>query len=539
MNCADSSQTAGRSSTRFERFSDRFVEFFLVPIAAKLKCAHPLVAVLVTTVLIEVFVGIRALLDPYIGTYAPLFILTLPVLISALFLGVYHGFFATMLAMASGLFFLIEPRFTFQTKDPNEVPRIAIFVVLSVIFSIVAGAFHETSRRVRAERNHATDASRAKSEFLSNMSHEIRTPLAAIVGFADLLDQEKLSEEDRKRFSRIILRNGYHLNELLNSVLDIAKIESGHLQVESVPVSVSELCAEITSLMRLRASEKGVRLSVERMDPALSKIFSDPLRLRQIIQNLIGNAVKFTQKGEVAISTHVIAQLPDGEKVIGIQVRDTGIGIPIDKREAIFEPFAQADSSTTRQYGGTGLGLPLARKLAQALGGDLVLLDSEPGRGSTFLATFKARPDLETQPAVQEKALAQKNGGLRGRHLNGVRILLAEDSPDNQLLIKRYLGAEGAKVESVDDGLRAVQTALSKDFDLVLMDIQMPELDGYDATRKLRNENYKKPIVALTAHALADERAKCISAGCTEYLTKPVDKMHLVSLIRSLVPVLA
>ena len=391
-------------------------------------------------------------------------------------------------------------------------------------------------------RAEAEAANRAKSEFLANMSHEIRTPMTAILGFADLLLDSAQTDIDRLECIRTIRTNGDHLMALINDILDLSKIEANRMTVEQVPCSPAVVVAEVASLLRSRAEAKGLSLDVE-CGPSLPEwIASDPTRIRQILLNLAGNAIKFTESGGVRIIAHYAAEGLEGAGQLSIEVVDTGIGMTAEQIARVFQPFTQADSSMARRFGGTGLGLVISRRLARMLGGD-ISVSSTPGVGSTFTATIlaglpdstqlaQASSDLGTAPAQLAPGAPHKNV-----RLDGVRILLAEDGPDNQRLISFHLRKAGAEVTVADNGRVAVEKAMESlgrtPFDAILMDMQMPELDGYEATEYLRSHGYRLPIIALTAHAMTGDREKCLAAGCDDYTTKPIDRTRLLSIIRA------
>jgi signal transduction histidine kinase/DNA-binding response OmpR family regulator len=384
----------------------------------------------------------------------------------------------------------------------------------------------------------AEAANVAKSQFLANMSHEIRTPLTAILGFAENLLEPPQSDHDRRSAVKTILRNGEHLLEIINGILDLSKIEAGRLEVERLPVSPVQLAADVVSIMRVRADAKGLPLQLKFDGPVPETVISDPTRLRQILLNLVGNAIKFTTTGRVELSVSLIVD-EAGQPRLQFRITDTGIGLTPEQCARLFQPFTQADGSTTRRFGGTGLGLAISRPLARMLGGD-VSLASVPGLGSVFTVTINPGPldsvrmlnnPSEALAAEPEIAVAD----LASVRL-AARILLAEDSPDNQLLISNFLRKLGATVEVAADGRQAVDRALSAEskqapFDLVLMDMQMPELDGYEATRRLREQGFARPIVALTANAMGGDQQRCLDAGCSDYASKPIDRPRLVAQI--------
>ncbi len=380
----------------------------------------------------------------------------------------------------------------------------------------------------------AASANQAKSLFLANMSHEIRTPLGAILGFTDFLNDLTLSPVDRTKYTDIINRNGQLLTQLIDDILDLSKVEAGHLEVECLEISLTTLISDIASLMSLRAQEKGLNFYVE-IDPRTPDfIYSDPTRLRQILINIIGNAIKFTEKGGVKILVQ-----PDSSnlKNISFIIEDSGLGILPHNRERLFEWFTQADPSTTRKFGGTGLGLALSRKLARSLGGDIAFLDSQmPGtRFHIFIATHldkNQEAKLVQKPAFfisSEKIKLQD--APPALQLTGMRILLVDDSADNRVLIESILKRKGIFVDLATNGREGVEKAISNSYDLVLMDIQMPILDGLQATIELRNQGYHKPIVALTAHAMKEEREKTRAAGCDAHVTKPIEVSKLLTLL--------
>ena len=398
-------------------------------------------------------------------------------------------------------------------------------------------------------RSRAEHASRAKSEFLANMSHEIRTPMTAILGYADVLREESEGSEWAARHADsldVISRNGHHLLAVINDILDISKIEAGRMTVERLPVDPAQLLHDTLQLLRPRATERGLALEAK-LDPALpARMLSDPLRLRQILVNLIGNSIKFTERGGVTVVVRHDAIAHRIEFV----VRDTGIGMSPEQLARVFEPFEQADSSLTRRYGGSGLGLPISRRLARMLGGTLDAT-STPGGGSTFALALPVvecevpRPEPDAceslRAAVAPSDVPQPAAPLPHRGpFAGLHLLLAEDSVSNRKLFTRILERMGAKVTAVDNGRAVVEALCDRGefegapvepppFSLVLLDMQMPVLDGYSAARLLRERGASVPIVALTAHAMSDDREKCIASGCDDYATKPIDQAELAA----------
>ncbi|MBN1911790.1 MAG: response regulator [Pirellulales bacterium] len=422
----------------------------------------------------------------------------------------------------------------------------------------------KTAEGLREAKEAAEAASRSKSEFLANMSHEIRTPMTAILGYIDLL-VEGCPPECPKRTDQIeshvqtISRNASYLLQIINDILDLSKIETGKLEVEQLKTSPFDLLDEVQELMQVRADEKKIPLLFEQEGPLPETIQTDPTRLRQILVNLVGNAIKFTKEGRVRVVSRFVheesdeKQTPDDKKTpddkqapgadyLEIDVLDTGIGMNARQVKHLFEPFTQADTSTTRRFGGTGLGLAISKNLAERLGGSITV-QSKQGKGSRFRVRIATGPlggvkmclhrqrDKEAScPAHQTTAPPDNSDPPK---LAG-RILLAEDGPDNQRLIRLILTKAGADVTLAENGRVAVERAITaaqagKPFDLIFMDMQMPVMDGYAATASLRGQGYAGPIVALTAHAMASDRDRCMEAGCDDYATKPIDRQALLA----------
>jgi len=383
----------------------------------------------------------------------------------------------------------------------------------------------------------AEAASHAKSEFLANMSHEIRTPLTAILGFADFLREDgDVGHAPTRRLQTIdTIRNaGTHLLTVINDILDISKIEANKMTVERVATPLTTILHEVAGLIRPRAAGKGVTLTASLASPVPDLILSDPTRLRQILMNLVGNAAKFTDAGSVSITARAVPRA-QGQMLV-IDVDDTGPGMTTEQAGHLFKAFSQADSTVTRKHGGTGLGLTICRRLAALMGGEVTLARTEPGKGSCF----RVELPLEAAPgaAMVERldaivAEADKAAAIPAVALTG-RILLAEDGVDNQRLIAFHLRKAGATVEVADNGRIALEMidkseANSKPYDLLLTDMQMPEMDGYTLARTLRDRGSRLSIVALTAHAMAEDRQKCIDSGCDDYATKPIEKSKLLA----------
>ncbi len=386
------------------------------------------------------------------------------------------------------------------------------------------------NKELTGAKDRAEAASRAKSNFLANMSHEIRTPMNAIVGYSDLLLEPGQNVSDQQDALQIIRRNSKHLLELINDVLDISKIEAGKMTVESLSVELTHIIGDVISIVRPRAIEKGLDFHVDFQGEIPRMIRTDPLRLRQILMNLATNAIKFTERGELRMTIHCDPTPADSRIVIA--VKDSGIGMTQQQIDRLFQPFSQGDESTTRKFGGTGLGLVISQRFAKLLGGGITIT-SKPGKGSTFTVTVSggSLDGVEMLRDVSESTLISTTEPQPEKiNLTG-RILLVEDGLDNQRLISLHLRKAGAEVAIAENGLVGVKAATTQQFDVILMDMQMPEMDGYTAAGELRKLGMTVPIIALTAHAMADDRAKCINAGCTDYLTKPVQKELLLKTV--------
>lgn len=377
----------------------------------------------------------------------------------------------------------------------------------------------------------AEAGARAKSDFLANMSHEIRTPMTAILGYGELMMDREQTTDERDNCLAVIRRNGEHLLELINDILDVSKIEASKFTIETRACSIPSIVADVISTMNVRARQKGIELSVEYTGGLPETIQTDGARVRQSLVNLVGNAVKFTDEGGVRVVVSLLDQWREAGPAVRMQIIDTGVGISPESLEHLFKSFVQADASTSRKYGGTGLGLVITRHIANLLSGD-VEVDSTLGEGSTFTLTIPTGPlegvKMLDDPAKVVLETAAESKAPVPRALVGRRILLAEDGEDNQRLISMVLRKAGAEVTVVENGVFAVASAMSNQFDVVLMDMQMPEMDGYQATASLRRQGYEGPILALTAHAMASDRERCIAAGCNDYLSKPIDREHLI-----------
>jgi two-component system, sensor histidine kinase len=413
-----------------------------------------------------------------------------------------------------------------------------IYIALAIVAVLgclqVASFFHGVARSLRQSRHAAELASeeaqagnRAKSQFFAVMSHELRTPMNAMLGSAELLRRTDLSREQRGHVEAL-LDGGAMLMALLNDVLDMSKLEAGAMRTENIPVDVARLVNGLGRLWQARAADKNLHLVIEVAPGVPGHVLTDPTRLRQVLFNLMSNAVKFTSRGEVRLSVQVEGMDATGQARIIYEVRDTGVGIPGDIAARLFRPFEQADSSTARKHGGTGLGLSICRGLTEAMGGTISLV-SAPGEGACFRVSL---PLLAADaPEPEEEAAGDATADI-GR----VQILVADDNAANRRLIGALLQPMGAEVIIACDGREAVDLFCVDTFDIVLMDVQMPEMDGLEATRairKLSELGARVPIVAITANATDEDRRKCLEAGMDDVVVKPIDPRALHAVIYS------
>jgi len=410
-----------------------------------------------------------------------------------------------------------------KTDGANEYRQVMFIasLLLIAIVSYMLILLGRSAIELAKQKENALAANRAKSAFLANMSHEIRTPLTAIIGFGESTLDSNQNVDERLSAIKSIVRNGKHLLHLINEILDISKIESGKLTIEILPTNLFEILSDIESLAGREAKNKGLEFSIHHNFPLPEKITTDPIRLKQILLNLCNNAIKFTERGHVKVVVSCNRELQH----IKFTIIDTGIGLSPQQINKLFTPFTQADSSTTRKYGGTGLGLHISKLLIENLDGKLKV-SSTLNQGSQFEFYINAG-DLNDSRFIS-KTPAFPSGDSKSAinpevpQLIG-RILLAEDNTDNQALISYFIRKTGASIKIAENGAIALQNALDTEFDLILMDVQMPEMDGLEATKQLRQAGYLKPIVALTANATHEDTEECYQAGCNKFLSKPVN----------------
>ena len=375
-------------------------------------------------------------------------------------------------------------------------------------------------------RTIAESASAARGKFLANMSHEIRTPLNAILGYTSLIKLKPLEESKLDEIAEVIHRNGDVLLRLIDDILDFTKVDSGHIELIHSTFDLRELINDISETCLIRARDNNVKLQWKLPEAPHSKFKSDPIRIKQVLLNIIGNAIKFSSGKEVAIAVRFEKQQGvDDPLALIVSIKDGGIGLSPSQQKRLFSPFQQADAEISRKFGGTGLGLVISRKIAQALGGDVCLISSEEGRGSHFQVEFK----LGVVKSSEVEKIHEIENLAKAQHFNfsGKEILIVDDISDNRNLIDLYLRKSGAKLQFAVNGRLGVQLALAHRFDIILMDIQMPEMDGFEATKLIREAGFERPIVALTAHAIQSEIELCISSGCNSVLTKPISFQSL------------
>jgi two-component system CheB/CheR fusion protein len=408
----------------------------------------------------------------------------------------------------------------FDERHPGSIPE----RVIGTMQDITDRKLFEQS--LQDARDAAEAANRSRGEFLANMSHEIRTPMAAILGHADIL-RDHLQDPDNLQVVDTIRRNGNFLLGIINDILDLSKIDAGKLEVAKRPVRPDAIVAEVRSLMDVRAAEKKLPLKIEFDGPVPEIIHTDAIRIRQILVNLVGNAIKFTDEGVVRLTV----RFDEDDSRLQFHVIDTGIGIPSDEIDKLFDPFVQVDNTSTRSFGGTGLGLAICHRLAHALNGQ-VDVESQYGVGSRFTLSVKVDPHV--QLVNPNLALSVSADVPHGEIKLDAKVLVVDDRRDIRYLAQHFIERAGGEVVTATNGKEAVEfmaTSDAEDVDLIVMDMQMPIMDGYDATSELRKRGFELPIIALTANAMNSDRDVCLSVGCTDYTTKPLDSRLLIRMI--------
>lgn len=378
-------------------------------------------------------------------------------------------------------------------------------------------------------------ANMAKSQFLANMSHEIRTPLAAVLGYSDLLTKGQLTEAERQEFSNSIQRNGDLLLRLIDDILDFSRIEANRLELENINFDFNDLLEEVHNTLRFKSEEKGITLKFD-----IPKIpvqhFGDPTRIKQALLNIVGNALKFTDKGVVAVNMQIEERPCPGEAgpkcdLLTFTIEDDGVGMDECQIRNLFQPFGQGDASMKRKFGGSGLGLVISKQIARAYNGELRVIRSEPNSGSVFQLQFYLR--RSTQTAAEKLSIKQQSGPIGEQNFHGKNVLVVDDSPDNLRLIELFLRSSNVNMTFAENGRAALSETEKRDFDLVLLDVQMPDMDGYQVTRELRRRGLQVPIVAVTAHALKEDHEACLSAGYNSVLVKPINRDMLMRTLSS------
>ena len=420
----------------------------------------------------------------------------------------------------------------FKPLDPQVVrSKVRVFVEMHQQKQLLQSHVRELERlRIEADA-----ANIAKSQFLANMSHEIRTPLAAVLGFADLVAKDDLTDQERVECLSSISRNGDLLLRLIDDILDLSKIEANRLELEKTPYCLKEILSDVESTLSFKAADKDVSLSFN-IPQENTNYLLDPLRVKQVLLNIVGNAIKFTPKGRVTVEVQ-LKRIDDKRDLMHVLVKDEGVGMNEAQVHRLFQPFGQADASTKRKFGGTGLGLVISRQIALAMQGDIRLVSSLPSVGSVFEITIPL--DRLTNQDVQSSAKKQKS--LQAidvkLDLSKKRILAVDDSKDNLVLLEMFLRSTGVSLTFAGNGQQAVEEVQKNKYDMILMDIQMPNMDGREATQIIRRYGYQSPIVALTAHATRLEHEKCLDSGCDDVMVKPVAKSNLIALLNKYLPI--
>tara|TARA_R110002073_G_scaffold329152_3_gene511242 strand:- start:65323 stop:67476 length:2154 start_codon:yes stop_codon:yes gene_type:complete len=405
--------------------------------------------------------------------------------------------------------------------------ELAELAELATDFNAMIDHINDAQQSLAQASERAESANRAKSLFLANMSHEIRTPMTAILGYTELLELSVVNEEERSRYLSIIQQNGDALMALISDVLDLSRIEAGQIRVERQVCHLPRLMKDVLNSHMLRAKQKNIALTLQYSSSVPKEIVTDAFRLRQILTNLVGNAIKFTDQGGVSVNV----SWHEGDRAgLHVQVYDSGIGIPVSALPLVFEPFSQVDESHTRRFGGSGLGLAIARQLSRSLGGDIGVT-SALGQGSTFTLTIQAGVESGSALVLPKDALAVEQKSLKLPAIKATgRVLVVDDNQVNRLLVMRILDRAGFEVSEAENGKEALDCCVNENpFDLIVLDMQMPVMDGFEAASALRERSYRGPILALTANVMADDRRRCLQAGCDDFLGKPVRAKQLLN----------
>ncbi len=418
----------------------------------------------------------------------------------------------------------------------GHIVALATALVIGLLLSFFK-QFENTINHEAKEKLLLEESNRMKSAFLANMSHEIRTPLNAITGYSEILSRTE-NQNERHVLIENIQKNSSHLTGIIDNILDISNIEFGKIMITTQNISLRSLFEDVLVTMNNRADAKGIKFDISSEGVLPEYVMAAESRVKQVMTNLLGNAVKFTENGGVSVHFKIESS-PSGQKFITIRVKDTGIGISKHDQADLFQSFSQADVSSTRRFGGIGLGLVVSKRMAQQFGGDVVLIDSRIGRGSTFELKIPCG-EIEnvkwSETVMTGIAQTQASSQLQNfNQLAGKRILIVEDSEDNQEIFEFFLRSVGAIPDVVDNGISAIRRVREEDYDLILMDIQLPQMDGLEATRRLRIEGFKNPIIALTAHASSAEKNSSLESGCIGLITKPVSQDTLIKQILTIV----
>lgn len=414
----------------------------------------------------------------------------------------------------------------------DKILSIVAILAIVILGTVIIRRLLEQLRLINnlaLEKERADNSAKIKEQFLANMSHEIRTPINAVVGFSNLLQKTPLKNE-QKQFVDLIQTSGENLLAVVNDILDISKLEAGMMRISKNPFNIREKCMANELMFNHKAREKNIGFSYAIDENIPHILVGDAERLNQVMTNLINNAIKFTSKGEVSVEVKM-KNKTSGKIDLLFSVKDSGIGIPANKISAIFERFEQADSETSRQFGGTGLGLSIVKKIINLQGGE-IFVQSEPGKGSDFMFTI-SYDYIDTEEKLAELATSQN---LEKTEFNNLKALVAEDNVTNQTLLKFILKQWNLEYDLVENGEKALQLIQKNKYDIVLMDIQMPVMDGYEAAKRIRKDFGTIPIIAMTAHVLPTEREKCIKAGMNDYISKPLKEDEFLTMLKKYLP---